>query len=84
MEDSDKFSSKVSFEKNALMPQEEKLEQKRKEKKFVIGVPRESSTNENRVSLAPHAIELLVRHNHRVIVETGAGERANFSDQAIQ
>jgi alanine dehydrogenase len=81
MEDSDKFSSKVSFEKNALMPQEEKLEQKRKEKKFIIGVPKESSANENRVSLAPHAIELLVKHNHRVLVETGAGDRANFSDQ---
>jgi alanine dehydrogenase len=81
MEDSDKFSSKVSFEKNALMPQEEKLEQRKKEKKFIIGVPKESSINENRVSLAPHAVELLVNHNHRVLVEAGAGERANFSDR---
>ncbi len=80
MEDSKNFANKVSFEKNALMPQEEKLEQKKKRKNLVIGVPKESSPSENRVSLAPHAVELLVKHNHRVIIEKDAGLQANFKD----
>lgn len=81
MEDSKNFSSKVSFEKNELMPQEEMLEQKKKSKKLIIGVPKESSNNENRVSLAPHAVELLIKHDHRVIIEKDAGLKANFRDQ---
>ncbi len=81
MEDSKKFSHNVSFEKNSLMPQEEKLEQKKKSRQLVIGVPKESSPDENRVALAPHAVELLVKYGHRVMVEKEAGAQANFSDQ---
>lgn len=76
----DDISNKVSFEQNMLMPQEEKLEKKKKNTQLVIGVPREISDNENRVSLAPHAVELLVKHNHRVLVEKNAGAQANFPD----
>lgn len=76
----DNISNKVSFEKNMLMPQEEKLERKKKNSSLVIGVPREISNNENRVALAPHAVELLVQHNHRVLIEKNAGAQANFPD----
>lgn len=80
MEDSSKMSNPISFDKEMLMPQEEKLEQKNKGRKLVIGVPRESFSHENRVALAPHAVELLVEHGHTVYVETNAGAAANFSD----
>lgn len=80
MNKKDNISNKVSFEKNMLMPQEEKLEKRHKNNKLIIGVPRETSSNENRVSLAPQAVELLVNHGHRVLVEKSAGVSANFPD----
>ena len=66
--------------KESLMPREEKLEVSKKKKKLRIAVAKESSNDENRVALAPHAVELLVENDHDVIVEKGAGVEANFSD----
>lgn len=45
-----------------------------------MGVPKELSEQENRVPLTPDAVGLLVKNNLEVSVETGAGEKANFSD----
>lgn len=64
----------------ALMPQEEKLEVGNREKKLFIGIPRETSFQENRVALVPESVGLLVSRGHRVIVETNAGLKANFTD----
>lgn len=66
--------------KESLFPQEEKLEIVRKKKSLKIAIAKESSTDENRVAMAPHAVELLINQGHEVIVEKGAGESANFSD----
>lgn len=68
------------FSKEGLMPQEEKLEIAKKQKQLTIGVPREISLYENRVALAPHAVELLVMAGHKVMIQKGAGTEAHFSD----
>lgn len=62
------------------MPQEEMLEVPRQRSNLAIGVPREISLQENRVSLVPDGVALLVRNGHRVMVEAGAGVTAHFSD----
>ena len=63
-----------------LMPQEEMLEVANRKSDLVIGVPREISAVENRVSLVPDGVGLLVRNGHQVVVETGAGLNAHFPD----
>ncbi|MEI7500047.1 MAG: alanine dehydrogenase [Bacteroidota bacterium] len=63
-----------------LMPQEEMLEVARQRSSLLIGVPKEVSTQENRVSLVPDGVALLCRNGHQVMVEAGAGITAHFSD----
>ena len=63
-----------------LMPQEEMLMKKVEKNKFVIGVPKETTFQEKRVSLVPSAAGLLVDNGHRVLIERGAGCNANFED----
>ena len=65
----------------SLMPQEEMLEVGRKKSSLYIGIPRETEFQEHRVALAPEAVGQIVANGHRVVVETNAGEQANFSDQ---
>ena len=48
--------------------------------KLHIGVPREVTLYENRVALVPSSIRTLVANGHRVMVESDAGVRAQFSD----
>ncbi len=62
------------------MPQEEMLEVARKKGSLNIGIPREISFQENRVTLVPDDVALLVNHGHQVLVEAGAGKNANFQD----
>lgn len=63
-----------------LMPREEVLELGRQQSKLRIGVPRETTFQENRVALVPDGVELLVRHGHQVVIESGAGNASHFSD----
>lgn len=70
----------ISIQKERLMPQEEMLEVGSKNKKFVIGVPREVDENEGRVALTPLGVELLINSGHEVMIEKNAGAIANFSD----
>tara|TARA_B100000900_G_scaffold128017_1_gene108157 strand:- start:623 stop:1822 length:1200 start_codon:yes stop_codon:yes gene_type:complete len=69
------------YDSLGLMPQEETLEIKPNFKKLQIGIPKESSLQENRVSLTPDAIGLLVKNGHSVLIESGAGNAANFTDE---
>jgi len=50
--------------------------------KITIGVLKETFDNENRVVLTPDSVELLVKAGLHVVVQSGAGERASFSDAA--
>jgi alanine dehydrogenase len=63
-----------------LMPQEEMLEVGKQKSKLTLGVPKETSDNENRVSLIPDGVGLLCRHGHKVLIEAGAGLAAHFPD----
>ena len=47
----------------------------------MVGVPRETFTNECRVAGTPETVAKLVQQGLRVRVEAGAGERAGFSDE---
>lgn len=64
----------------ALSPQEELLAVQTGEHSLRIGIPREIALQERRVALDPDAVGLLVAHGHDVVVETGAGLHAQFTD----
>ena len=64
----------------SLLPQEELLQLLEGQSDLTIGIPKETSLQETRVALVPEAVALLVAHGHQVIVESGAGESAYFSD----
>lgn len=46
-----------------------------------IGIPKEIKPNENRVSLVPSGVSALVAAGHSVLVQSGAGTGAGFSDE---
>jgi alanine dehydrogenase len=63
-----------------LMPQEEMLETGRQKSTLVVGVPKETLYQENRILLVPDGVSLLTRHGHEVLIEAGAGTSAHFPD----
>ncbi len=63
------------------MPQEEMLEVRKKKDNLVIGIPRETTYQENRIALAPEAVAVLVQNGHKILVESRAGENAFFTDR---
>ncbi|MBK7130592.1 MAG: alanine dehydrogenase [Crocinitomicaceae bacterium] len=64
----------------SMLPQEEMLAIGRKKGKLVIGIPRETSYQENRVALTPEAVQFLTSNGHEILIETKAGENARYSD----
>ncbi|MFO7974363.1 MAG: alanine dehydrogenase [Candidatus Hydrogenedentota bacterium] len=49
---------------------------------MLIGVPKEIKADERRVALVPSGIAAFRAHNHRVVVEKGAGLGSGISDDA--
>ncbi|MBW4420884.1 MAG: Re/Si-specific NAD(P)(+) transhydrogenase subunit alpha [Myxacorys californica WJT36-NPBG1] len=49
-----------------------------------IGIPKEIATNECRVAATPDTAKILQKYGFEVWVESGAGDAANFSDQAFE
>jgi alanine dehydrogenase len=47
---------------------------------MLVGVPREVKDNEGRVGLTPSSVRELAAHGHGVIVQSGAGEAIDLSD----
>ncbi|MHB0754896.1 alanine dehydrogenase [Polaribacter sp. M15] len=68
------------FSKKELLPQAEMLEVKKKKGELFIGLPKETYPGEKRVCLTPDAVAALIAHGHRIVIETGAGNGANFTD----
>ena len=68
------------FSKQQLLPQEETLEVLRQKGELFIGIPKENQVLEKRICLTPDAVNALTAHGHRILMETGAGEGAHFSD----
>ncbi|MDP6921575.1 MAG: alanine dehydrogenase [Lutibacter sp.] len=77
------MSKKITspFSKQDLMPQEETIEVTKKKGALTIGIPKETHYQENRVCLTPDAVASLSTQGMKFIIETGAGEGANFSDK---
>lgn len=46
-----------------------------------IGIPKEISNDERRVSLTPGGVSILKANGHEIFLEKGAGEDANFTDR---
>lgn len=69
------------FTKEQLIPQEETLEVYKHKGQLFIGIPKENAYQEKRVCLTPDAVAAMTAHGHRVLVESGAGTAANFSDK---
>jgi len=68
------------FTEGAMKTQTEMLEVQRKKKQLYIGIPKETTLQENRVALVPAAVASLIAHGHRVVVEKDAGIKSNYSD----
>lgn len=61
-------------------PLEETLQIPLKRKQLFIGIPKETSFQENRVALTPEAVSVLVNNGHDVAVEHNAGEGSFYFD----
>src|SRR5688500_2615830 len=48
----------------------------------IIGVPKETASGEKRVATVPEVVEKLIKLGFKVVVESGAGDASNFSDDA--
>ncbi|MBA2248673.1 MAG: alanine dehydrogenase [Chitinophagaceae bacterium] len=59
---------------------EETLDVKPREVELFIGIPKETSFQENRIALSPEAVSVLISNGHRVVMESKAGIGASYSD----
>lgn len=50
---------------------------------MIIGIPRESQPGETRVAATPQTVGQLIKLGYQVVVESGAGAAASFSDTAF-
>ncbi len=82
MEEQSKGFLRLS-EVEQLMPKEEMLETQPGKNKYSIGIPKETSINENRVPLVPLAVKQLVDLGHKVLIEENTGAGANFSNESF-
>lgn len=69
------------FSKQDLLPMEEKLEIFKQKSNLFIGIPKEISYQERRICLTPDAVNSLVNHGHRILIESGAGQLSSYSDK---
>lgn len=76
-----KKSGFETLAKAGLATQEQMLEVKKKKNSFFIGLPKEISLQENRITLTPDAVALLVNNGHEIWLETKAGMGSKFTDQ---
>lgn len=69
-----------SLTEGQMQTQTETLQVLRKKDKLFIGIPKERTLQENRVALVPTSVATLVSLGHRVVIESGAGEKSNYTD----
>lgn len=67
-------------QQGVLLPKESVMEVGKVRQDLFIGIPRETSFQESRIPLVPESVAVLVNNGHRILVETGAGTSANFTD----
>ncbi len=66
--------------KEEAIAQEKILSTEPRKRKLTIGIPAETDEFENRIGIVPQSVELLTQHGHEIIIQRGAGKKANFSD----
>ncbi|MCG8574382.1 MAG: alanine dehydrogenase [Flavobacteriales bacterium] len=71
---------KSLMKEGSLLPQEEMIAISRKKGKLMIGIPTETTYQENRVALNPESVQFLVNNGHRIVVESGAGKSCRYDD----
>lgn len=62
------------------IPLEETLQRMPKKKQLFIGIPKETTFQENRVPLTPDGVSVLINQGHEVVVEHNAGEGSFYFD----
>jgi alanine dehydrogenase len=70
------------FTEGQVVTQSETLQRSSKQRYLYIGIPKEITMQENRVALVPSSVSTLVARGHRIVFESGAGEKSKFSDHA--
>ena len=70
------ISTSFSFE-----TMEETLDVPPRAQKMMIGIPKETAFQENRIALTPDAVSVLVSNGHDVMIEHNAGEGSHFTDK---
>lgn len=63
-----------------IQPQEMLQEVGTRKNSLFIGIPKEISFQEKRIALTPLSVSVLVENGHRVVIQSGAGDFANFKD----
>jgi alanine dehydrogenase len=71
----------LDTEQIGLKTLEKHLIRSKSEVSLKIGLPKEISNDERRVSLTPGGVSILKANGHEIFIEKGAGESANFSDR---
>jgi alanine dehydrogenase len=76
------MSKSIFFSKpgSEFLTKTEMLELSKAKSALKIGIPKETLLQENRVALVPSSVSNLVARGHEVVIENGAGEKANFSN----
>lgn len=71
----------LDTEQLGLQTLEKHLIRSKDEVSLKIGVPKEQSIDEKRVSLTPGGVSILKGNGHEIYIEKGAGEDAKFTDR---
>lgn len=71
----------LDTEQLGLKTLEKHLLRSKSEVSLRIGIPKEKSVDEKRVSLTPGGVTILKANGHHVFIEKGAGEEAKFTDR---
>ena len=81
MGDSKKPSVDQSLvEKTVFYPQEAPARVAEGKKSLTIGIPKEIELQENRICLTPGSVGALIANGHQILIESGAGDGANYQD----
>ncbi len=75
-----KDTLKKLFPKGAWETKSEQLATRQGGQRVSVGIPVESTLQENRVALVPNSVRYLTGFGVHVLVESGAGEKSNFSN----
>ncbi len=75
-----KHSFSTFFSEGQYETQLERVDVPTKGDRLTIGIPKETTIDEKRISLVPHSIRTIVGYGHSVIIENGAGHGAHYSN----